>query len=381
MKNILYGTMALVAAGMIAAPVQAADPVKIGVGGYFYAWGVYVSEDDGLGQPGNNLRSHRFVQESEIIFSGSTTLDNGIQVGVNIELEGETQSGKGGGDQIDESYIFFSGTFGRVEIGARDDAAFRMNAFIPNSSTGSGHNFANIRGPSNGGNTAGSVNTYSTFTADNEKVTYFTPRISGFQLGFSYTPTLCENDAITFGAEASCSRPGGNPTNKNVGHQSEAVSFGINFREKFGDANVHFSGGWAKGDLEAQNEAATLEDRDDWTVGALVSFGAFRVGASYQNTDQGTSVANTDLNEWAVSGTYSMGPITYGLFYGKAEKGAGAEGGEDELEIYAAGMTYVLGPGIVLIGDLARHDWTDNLNASASENTGTTITVGTKIVF
>jgi predicted porin len=388
MKKILFATTALVAAGMIVAPAQAAEKIKLGMSGYFYAWGVFVSEDDGLGldgldataddEPGNNRRSHRFVQESEVIFSGSTKLDNGVQIGVNIQLEGESQ---GGGDQIDESYIFFSGNFGRIEIGARDDAAFRMNAFIPNSSTGSGHNFANIVGPRRGGNAVGSVNTYSTFTGDNEKVTYFTPRVSGFQLGISYTPTLCENDAVTFGAATLCSRGAGNPTNNNAGRQAEALSLGINFREKLGDANVHFSAGWAKGDLEAQNAAGTAEDRDDWNVGAVVSFGAFRVGVQYQDTDLGTSLANSSLTDWAVSGSYKMGSLTYGLIYAQAEAEAGAAGGSDELAVYAAGITYAMGPGVILIGDLSRHQWDDNLNVAQNENTGTTFTVGTKFSF
>ena len=38
MKKLLYGTTALVAAGMIAGGAQAADKIKVGVGGYFFGY-------------------------------------------------------------------------------------------------------------------------------------------------------------------------------------------------------------------------------------------------------------------------------------------------------------------------------------------------------
>ena len=35
MKKLLLGSTALVAGGLLAAPAMAADPIKIGVGGYY----------------------------------------------------------------------------------------------------------------------------------------------------------------------------------------------------------------------------------------------------------------------------------------------------------------------------------------------------------
>ena len=50
--------------------------------------------------------------------SGSAVLDNGLEVGARVELEGEDEDG----DQIDEAWIFFSGGFGELRIGSIDDA-------------------------------------------------------------------------------------------------------------------------------------------------------------------------------------------------------------------------------------------------------------------
>lgn len=77
------------------------------VGGYFQAYGVFVSQPDGPGEYGADRRSFDIKREAEIFFSGRVRLDNGLTVGVQVELEAETCS-----DQIDESYLFFEGGWG-----------------------------------------------------------------------------------------------------------------------------------------------------------------------------------------------------------------------------------------------------------------------------
>ena len=97
MKKALYGTTALVAMGALAAPALAADPVQIGISGnyQFLSGFALTGQDDAAGQPGADKRNHALWQESEVQFSGETTLDNGITVGVNIQLEGETAGAVG----------------------------------------------------------------------------------------------------------------------------------------------------------------------------------------------------------------------------------------------------------------------------------------------
>ena len=93
MKKILLGTTAIVAAGMIAAPsADAADKIKISVGGYMNQWFGYTTADDESGE----YQGFNNVSDTEIFFTGMTTLDNGISFGVNVQLEGNTS-----GDQID----------------------------------------------------------------------------------------------------------------------------------------------------------------------------------------------------------------------------------------------------------------------------------------
>ena len=63
---------------------------------------------------------------TEIFFLPKIVLDNGIQIGANIQLEGETS-----GDQIDESYVQIKGSFGEVNIGSENSAGSRFAAPMP----------------------------------------------------------------------------------------------------------------------------------------------------------------------------------------------------------------------------------------------------------
>ena len=98
MKKVLLGSTAIVAAGMIASAPSAiaAEKIKIGVGGYMEQWFGYASGDDNSTE---DFSGFDVKSDAEIIFKGKTTLDNGISVGVNVQLEGNANAG----DQIDES--------------------------------------------------------------------------------------------------------------------------------------------------------------------------------------------------------------------------------------------------------------------------------------
>ena len=87
MKNLLLGSSTLFAVALASGASQAAEQIALGVGGYFLGYGVAGDED---GTAAANRRNHMIAREAEIHFKGKTTLDNGLTVGVQVELEGET---------------------------------------------------------------------------------------------------------------------------------------------------------------------------------------------------------------------------------------------------------------------------------------------------
>ncbi len=251
MRKVLLGSTALVAAGMLVGsgvPAQGAEPITLSVGGYYQVFVVFRAQSDVDNAPPGNTQSvngndedihHTDVQqEGEVFFSGSTTLDNGITVGVNIQLEAYQK-----GDQIDEHYVFFSGNFGRLVLGAENSAPYLMHYGAPGAVPGHGldsPNFFTLIGTA--GNSAGAfgangppsavADTPANLASDANKITYFTPRFSpGFQFGFSYTPDITDGNGrggTGGGFLVSDSEDAG---------QENIIGLGVNFVRTFGDVD------------------------------------------------------------------------------------------------------------------------------------------------
>jgi len=88
MKKVLLGSTALVAAGLIAGHAEAADGVKLSLGGYYRGVaGVMFDDFDGAAAGlEDDLRNYVFKQDVEVHFKGETTLDNGLTVGASFSL-------------------------------------------------------------------------------------------------------------------------------------------------------------------------------------------------------------------------------------------------------------------------------------------------------
>ena len=137
MKRVLYGTTALVAAGLLVTSVSYAGdeemmeeemmaaPVSVGVGGYYrVAFGGY----SGDGDDGN--RGHYINQNIEINVAGSTTLDNGITAGVNIWLDAMNGNGLGA-TTFPKPDSTLSGAFGTLTLGSFESAAQLGTVWAP----------------------------------------------------------------------------------------------------------------------------------------------------------------------------------------------------------------------------------------------------------
>jgi outer membrane protein OmpU len=379
MKKALCGSTALVAVGLIAGGAAAAERIKLGIGGYFQAFGIYVDEDDGAGEPGANRREHGLAREAEIEFRGKTTLDNGIEVGVEVELEAETCA-----DQLDQSYVWFEGGFGQVRLGNHYGASYEMFYGAPTPIAGHGVNTPNFLHLQVGGNAIVTPVTYVTATVKSEKATYFTPRIAGFQFGLSYTPDACEENnpgGAGSGTGVACGGSyGGAELDNNVGQQSEAFEVGLNWVGSFLGADIGAYGGFASADVES-DPGGVFEDLTVWGVGANAAIAGFVVGASFRHSDQGLSGGNNDRIDWNVGVAYAWGDWTVGAMFGRTEAEAGAAGGEDELDGLEIGAQYALAPGVVLTGGVQFWDLDDNAGAAANENDATVLIFGTAISF
>lgn len=365
MKKYLLGTTALATAGLIAgmAGDAAADSrIKVGVHGYHQQWGVYANQDiDTDASPDGSSNRIKTVpvdqkHNSEVCFTGESTLDNGITFGLNVQLEANTE-----GDQIDESYLYVqSDSMGRLIVGDENNAGYLLHVTAPDGgiSIDSGDMvtddfWANTSGGDYFDTTLGTTNLRFNDN-DSGKFTYISPRFAGFQLGASFIPIF---------------EPGGGDDNSSVyksrfdGDRDQdeirnGYALGGNFKEDFGGLGVQASVGYL-GASTSDNDLSALN------AGAQFSFAGFTVGGAYVKAfdgtksvdDEGSEVLKFDGDGWTAGGTYEIGPYKVGLTYQRGvNDGPQDVGGDFRLDQANISGTYQFGPGIRLVGGFFAYD-------------------------
>jgi hypothetical protein len=339
MKKLLLGSTALVVGGVMAAPAMAADPIKMGIGGYytFYALAGNVDSSYAFDGTYTSYKGLAFTQEGEIHFIGQTKLDNGTSVGLTVELEAWNPASTTANAQIDEAFIFAFGDWGRTELGARDAASYRMYYGTPSALIGWGaiqhnHNWANTIMMANNkayGRTMATTNTPQ--WQDVNRINYFTPRFQGLQIGVGYAPKI---NAV--GSAFGASGPGGaggicgfaqaaNINNCPTADYAwqDAFDIGANYLNKFGDFTVALYGAFAYASFvpgsspfaPAANLAtgANLAPWKQWVAGAQFGFAGFTVGGAigYDNNGAGANYytgVDNDTRFYTAGIMYETGP-------------------------------------------------------------------------
>lgn len=369
MKKILFGTTALLAAGAFVSTAQASDPVKLSLGGYMEYWVAGANQDGDYATPVN---SFDIQGESEIWFVGKTTLDNGMTIGVQVELE--AGSNDNGGDLIDESYLFVEGKYGKMILGSENDAAYLMHVNAPDASQmGGAHTTSEgdtimYLPTSTGvaGTNVSSLDTINNYLSDNNKITYFTPKFYGLQFGASYVPSNNQGGDDTGAVNSE--------TIAKAVNFDDAWAFGANYGATFGGFGVKASAGYSVVDLNAAG-APTAPGGDDTVSeisgGLNVSFQGFTVGGSAKRriANAQTVAATSDGFVWNAGVMYGEGPYKVSLNYVNSEvEGDRGNAGEDTVRIYRLGGSYDLGPGVILFSELAyssSHDEGADVNDGA----------------
>jgi len=337
MKKALLGTSALVAASVLAAgPATAAERLTLGLGGYMEQSIGFVDYDD------DRTGEFDVFEETEVHFKGSATLDNGINVAVQIELEGLSGASA---DTIDESYITLtSPTLGQVIFGSENLPNYKMHYGAPTVSrqgmdSSDYHGFwaPLLNGPADGRLNAAYGNTSGRFFADDpQHIAYYTPRVAGFQVGVGYAPDTSQGNSFAPSALGS------------------GVSVGLNYKGDFEGVGVNASFGilnWGEDSVVGGSD----EDPVFYQGGLNVAFSGFSVGAAYATTSYDATPDSRPIavESWTlnVGASYKTGPYGVSVNYQTSEaEGAVTSGiatpGNDELSAWEIAGTYNLGPGI-----------------------------------
>ena len=395
MKKLL-STAAICGLVMAATPAHA--QVSLELGGWMKGYGFYTDQDDTLAGVGTGeAREFDIIRSTEVHAGGETTLDNGLTVGIHMEMEAD--GGPSGQDSFDvqESYAYFSGGWGRVNFGGEDGAAYLLQVEAPSADGnldgirqyvnpvnytgalgGTGLAALDVNGAAGGLDYDQDVSGYS------DKLTYLSPIMNGFQLGASYTPDLADasdEDATNL-----------DDVDDALGEVYEAA---VRYEGQFNNVGVILGAGYSHADLEeslvqAGGDSFT-DDRTAWNVGADLDIGPFGIGAAYMEDDFGDDPASAtteqEEEETIVVGVdYTTGPFKLGASYMDVE-GTGNVGGAVGLEgvesdRYTGGVIYTYGPGMTFRGSITHveHENVAGL-ATGDDVEATSVLVGTQINF
>ncbi len=366
MKKILLGTTAIVGTALLVGPAFAEAP-KLGMSGNVKFEATFVDQDPDSLTTSTLSRGYDFtVDDAEIVFKASSTADNGLEYGAKIEFEFE-------GSATDEAMIWLEGDWGTINLGNEDGAedAMKVGGFSLLTAAGGydGENeFTNSSGAITGPSFVGD-------TSDANKVTYYTPKMSGFQVGVSFTPDAGQDFDEAMSEED--------------GDMENHIGVGVKYDGEFDQVGVSASVRYMSAGYEANDIGGTTAELNDVSsvgLGAKVTFGDFAVAAGYQNNgDSGITEANEtlglDAGEWYdVAASYSSGAIKVAAGYLHSEKQTAATTSSDA-DMFTIGANYTVAEGLDFYGEFNYVELEDGLAATLNDNEATTIIVGTKVSF
>jgi outer membrane protein OmpU len=392
MKKILLGTTTLIGAAALFAGAASAETPKVTIGGHAdFEVGIVNDDQD------SDQRNHAFRSDTEVTFRVDGKTDSGLGYGGGVDLEADTgeadphaaTDARNQGLNASRTFVYLDGMWGRTEMGSEVGASGTMKVDASTIARASGGiagdwwYFANasdqfwampdldlgydLRGASGTGflGDAGTENL--------NKITYYTPRFSGFQLGISYMP-----DQIGRGQNIDRS-------DDNEGLSENIWAGGISYDNKFGDIGFAIAATGEAG--SAQN--TDYEDLRAWNVGAKLTYMGFSIAGSYGDLGESNRLTadNADnTHYWTLGGAYEMGPFGASLTYLDSEFDCGdnvdglcSTTGHNDFRNISLGVDYKLAPGFTPFAEISwyEEDSADN----AEDNDGTVGLIGTQLNF
>lgn len=361
MNKILLGTTALIGASLLASSAMAAGP-KVTVGGFLDFQAGFVDEDLDAGKS-----DYEFQNDTEIHFNVDGKSDSGLGYGAVVELEADvTADADGEGFNADRTYLYLEGGWGRTEMGSNYGPTKTMKVDASTFARATG----GIDGDWNDFVTlpvaaiytpdllldAGSGGALGA-TEDATKITYYTPRFSGFQLGASFIPDTGDVGQAPFSGNAG------------VGQAENVVSLGLNYAGNFNNVALELS---ATGEFGSA-EVAGVEDLGGYALGASVSTAGFTFGGSWADYNESLMAAGTDAEFWTLGLAYVTGPFGASVSYMDSETGT------TDFTNLVVGADYQLAPGMVPYVEVAFFDI--DPAGTALDNSGSSVLVGTELTF
>ena len=413
MKRILLAGTAIAGVALLSQPAHA--DLKLDLGGYFRGYMVYADNQE-PSTSNNQLKTFNFTKDAEVHFTGETTTDMGLTVGAHFELKMLNSGVFGGyglpnqniagqnaynsGSMVDESYIYFSGGWGRVNFGEEDGAAYLLQVAAPSadsnidglrptivgfqSDTWDNNNVDHSwNNPFNNNNSNAGLGYDNADFRHTDRITYLTPKWNGFQAGVSYAPV--QGGVSIDGSVA------GMPFD-NFDNFENLWEVSARWDGEFSGVGISAGGGYSS--ASPSNTAAPgafgSDDLQTWDAGLNFTWQGWSLGGAYLSSNTGTSGANADYRVWDIGLGWDNGPWHAGASWWNGKWDANAYGGAfaiagNELQVdrFTVGGGYTYGPGMSFRGAVAWAQVDNNSAVAAThfDDTPVQVTLGTDVNF
>jgi predicted porin len=385
MKRSLALACAAVAltAGSGAANAQAKFDVIVGGDAYFQAG--YVNQDQDAG-----LRSTEMRNRFRFVLTPTAKADNGLEYGARLRVRADASSTSTArrNTSTDRAFIFAKGVFGTVQAGTINGLSDEYG-FI-------GPNLEGIAGGADNGTldflsgsaiydfgVAGRATNFRNLRSGDiaTRLVYLTPTFAGFQAGISYAPRSDDNNnAVARNKYVAASTY--------QGSFHDMVEVGAIYTREIGPVAIEASGFYEFGDAAKDPTGGRFKDLSSYNIAANVGFAGAKIGAMYRNAgDSGYcrfGCSGKDQETWIVGANYTLGPVILAANYQRYED-AGADpatGGNGKLDLYQAGVTYTVAPGLTTGLEYSYFRARDNdLPAPFNRDKGSIVMLDTRLAF
>lgn len=288
-----------------------------------------------------------------------------IKYGAQLGLFTTSQST--GTNAYDRSHVFIESDLGKLELGSNFDAATNMEINAMTYACGAGsatEDYARLEVKDAAGNpyTMEPYPYTSQSTAHNgelaRKVTYYTPKFNGFQLGVSYTPdtgnagSLKVRDGSVTGETVYA--VGNNNIYTDNSSRKDVIAAGVTFEHEFSkDASMKLAVVTENGSPAKKGKMSLagvmseykMPKLKSYNVGGIVTKGNYSLVASY--ADQGKYVSDKVFGKdrkrrfYNVGAIYTQGPVGASFSYYKSDVHG------NKMDTYVIGSEYKLAKGLV----------------------------------
>ncbi|HFD16398.1 MAG TPA: porin [Rhodospirillales bacterium] len=331
LKKALLGTTALLGVGaFVMADAGQAKALEVSVSGFSRFMAAFGDLEDQSGTA--NAREFYFRNDTEVHVKARGTDDaTGMRYGATVEFEADTSAT----GNTDETWIFIGGNWGELRFGDEDGAADNMKV--------GGFSVAAGTGGIDGAGEVANTGVFFDNTSDATKIIYYSPTVSGFQLGVSFTPDSGHGGSTTY------------PTSQDAGQRQNWIEAGLTYNNSFNGVDVKGSVVLGRADYETNGD-------DFFAIGGglVIGFSGFSVGGGYFSEDDDVG---GDRDIWNVGASASLGPANLSVTYARIDN----DGSNVDPSNIVLSADMGLFPGVALQGDVSFFD-----NDTGSDDDGVT---------